>query len=464
MYQKILFYLKKHENFPYKIILYALLIIISPAIFKILDHKFQKLFSLNRYINIIDFIFLGIFSFWYFKKDKLKIKFSKNLILLILYLLMARLSIVLSIGQIHHRAYYDLFRASILIFVLLSFFSETFQKHKKIVIKTILTLFFTFALLQTSIAILQFILQKSLGFTFLHEPFFAHNLGGSCKIQIAENAQFFLKYLPSQNNLFLRAHGTFIHPNVLSGFLNVSSLLTLYFIYKSKNKIFSLFLFFQIIALILTFSRAGLASFVVSSFCFFILMLYKKYRVKKMFLSFLVIILSLGVIGSKQLIERGFLGSSFQSKDASLMNKQSDFIRESLKNASINMIKKHPYFGVGFRNFLIKRNEYSKIPVQRAYVHNIYLLIAAETGLISLLIFLMLIFFTIYETFRYSLNPISITSICIILSFMLIGFFDHYPIASNFGRMVILSFLSLLNYFNELNKPFSYSQKASLYQ
>ncbi|KKL16197.1 hypothetical protein LCGC14_2498030, partial [marine sediment metagenome] len=171
-----------------------------------------------------------------------------------------------------------------------------------------------------------------------------------------------------------------------------------------------------------------------------------------------------GVIGSKQLIERGFLGSSFQSKDASLMNKQSDFIRESLKNVSINMIKKHPYFGVGFRNFLIKRNEYSKIPVQRAYVHNIYLLIAAETGLISLLIFLMLIFFTIYETFRYSLNPISITSICIILSFMLIGFFDHYPIASNFGRMVILSFLSLLNYFNELNKPFSYSQKASLYQ
>ena len=90
------------------------------------------------------------------------------------------------------------------------------------------------------------------------------------EISIAENAQFFLKYLPSQNNQFLRAHGTFIHPNVLSGFLNVSSLMTMYFIYKSKNKIFSLFLFFQILALILTFSRAGLASFVISSFCFFI--------------------------------------------------------------------------------------------------------------------------------------------------------------------------------------------------
>ncbi|NGX49893.1 MAG: hypothetical protein K940chlam5_01498 [Candidatus Anoxychlamydiales bacterium] len=464
MYQKVLFYLKKHENFPYIIILYALLIIISPAIFKILDHKFQKIFSLNRYINIIDFFYLGIFSFWYLKKDKLKIKFSKNLILLIAYLLLARLSILFSIGEIHHRAYYDLFRASLLIFVLIGFFTDTFQKHKKIVIKTILTLFFTFALFQTIIAILQFVLQKPLGFTFLNEPFFFHNLGGSCKISIAENAQFFLKYLPSQNNLFLRAHGTFIHPNVLSGFLNVSSLLTLYFIHKSKNKIFSLFLLLQVIALILTFSRAGLASFVISSFCFFILMLYKKYRVKKMFLYFLVIILSLGVFGSKQLLERGFLGSYFQSKDAATMNKQGDQTRESLKNASINMIKTHPYFGVGFRNFLIKRNEYSHVGVQRAYVHNIYLLIAAESGLISLLIFLMLIFFTIYEAFRYSLKPISITTVCIILSFLLIGFFDHYPISSNFGRMVLFSLICFLNYFNELSKPLSYSQKAFLYQ
>ena len=182
------------------------------------------------------------------------------------------------------------------------------------------------------------------------------------------------------------------------------------------------------------------------------------------FLFFLVIILSLGVFGSKQLLERGFLGSYFQSKDASTMNKQSDFTRDSLKNVSINMIKTHPYFGVGFRNFLIKRNEYSNAGVQRAYVHNIYLLIAAESGLISLLIFLILIFFSIYEAFRYSLRPISITSICIILSFLLIGFFDHYPISSNFGRIVIFSFLSLLNYFNELSRPLAYSQKAFLYQ
>nr|NGX33985.1 hypothetical protein [Candidatus Anoxychlamydiales bacterium] len=412
MYQKIFSYLKKHEKFHYKIILFTLLIIISPAIFKFLDHKFQKFFSLNRYINIIDFIYLGFFIFWLVKKDKLDIKFPKNLFLFILYLFLARLSIMFSLGEIHHRAYYDLFRASLLAFVFMSFFTKTFKKHKKIISKTLLTLFFTFALFQTTVAILQFILQKPLGFAFLHEPFFAHNLGGSCKIQIAENAQFFLKYLPSQNNLFLRAHGTFFHPNILSGFLNVSSLLTMYFIYKSKNKIFGFLLFFQVIALILTFSRAGLASFVVSSFCFFILMLYKKHRVKKMFLAFLVIILTLGSLGSKQLIERGFLGSKFQSKSASLMNKQGDQMRDSLKNVAINMIKKHPFFGVGFRNFLIKRNEYSKVPVQRAYVHNIYLLIAAETGIIAFLIFLMCIFFTIFQAFKYSLTPISITSIC----------------------------------------------------
>ncbi len=464
MYQKFFVYLKKCKTFPYKSILYVFLIIICPAIFKILDHKFQRLFSLNRYINIIDFIFLTFFIFYYLKRDKLKIRFSKGLILFILYILIARLSIMFSTAQIHHRAYYDLFRAALLVIVSMSFFIPTFERHKKLISKIILTLFFTFTLFEVIVAILQFILQRPVGFTFLHEPIFGPQYRKSCLIFISENAQFFLKYLPSQDNLFIRARGTFVHPNVLSGFLNVSMLLTLYFIYKSKNKFFSLLLFLQMIALILTFSRAALASFVFSSFCFFMLMLYKKYRIKKMFFIFIFILSSIGTFGSKLLIERGFLGSNLQSKGASLMNQQSDITRDSLKEVSINMIKRNPVLGVGFRNFLIKRNEYCKNFVQRAYVHNIYLLIAAEMGLISLLIFLMLLFFTLLDTFRYSLTPISITSVCIILSFLLIGFFDHYPISSNMGRIVIFGFLGFLNYLNELNRPVSYSQRAFFYR
>ena len=49
-----------------------------------------------------------------------------------------------------------------------------------------------------------------------------------------------------------------------------------------------------------------------------------------------------------------------ESNKAIELNVKSGNVRSSLKNISVNMIKKNPFFGVGFRNFLIKRNIFSE--------------------------------------------------------------------------------------------------------
>lgn len=449
-----------------KFIIFLAFLLLLPSFFKLFDHGLQKCFGFNRYINAFDFIFFNFLAVCFIKKDKIKEKMSTPVILFILYIFLARISLFLCDGEIHFKAFYDLFKSFLVFLLFVSFFTDFFQKNYKIIIKSFLVIFFTIALFESIVGIMQFILQKPLGFHFLKEPFFSIENDESAKIFISQSKQFFFnKFSTNEQGYFLRAHGTFFHPNIFSGFLNISSILTFFLIYKSKKKIFfSIFLSFQLIALIFTFSRAGISAFVLSSFLFFFLMFIKKYEIKKMFLIFLIFFLTIGVGFSRYLIERGFLGKIFQSDKAIEMNIGSSDIRHSLKEISIKIIKNKPFFGVGFRNFLIKKDEYSNEKIDRAYVHNIYLVIASETGLISLLVFLALLFIIFINSIRYCLNPLNISIFCSIVSFLVIGFFDHYPISTYLGKMLLFTFLGFLNYENYVNKLSSYSQKAFLYQ
>ncbi len=458
---------KKDVNIVYKIILFLFFLFFSPGLFRFLDHSFQKYIGLYRFINIFDFIFFGFLIVCFFKRSKIKNYLSSPLAFFIFFLILSRISLFFSKGEIHHKAYYDLFKTFFCFSLFFIFFTPFFRKNYKKIIKGFLVIFFTVALFESIIGIMQFILQKPLGgFSLFLEPKFGVGIENSAVVFISENKQFFFnKILNNHSSYFLRAHGSFFHPNIFSGFLNVSSIMTLYLIYKTKKKItFSFFLSIQLIALIFTFSRAGLISFVCISFLFFFLMHIKKYEIKKMFLVFLSILFLIMGIFSKYLIERGYVGKPFQSKKAKEMSIGSKNIRSSLKNVSVNMIKKHPFLGVGFRNFLIKKNEYTNENLERAYVHNIYLLIASETGLIALLAFISIIVIIFINTIRYCLNPLNIAVICAIVSFLFIGFFDHYPISSFLGKIILFTFLGFLNYSIEVNKRFSYFQKAFLCQ
>lgn len=465
MYLKSFFNLKIFKNSIFRFVIFASLVLISFPIFKFFDYYFQRTFSFYRYLHIFDLIFVLFLIFCFYKKKMFQNFFSIHLALVVLYLLFMRISILFSQGELHHRAFVDLFKSSFMILLFSIFLTKNFIKNKDVFIKWFLFLFFSIAFFETVLGIMQFLLQRPLGFTFLKEPFFSHAFGNTAKILLPEKIAFITKFIPSQKGELIRAHGTFIHPNIFAGFLNVSALLSLYQLYKTKNKFtFSLFLFLQITALILTFSRAGLVSFIISSSLFFFLMLLKKYDVKKMGFVFLSVLVILGILFSAFFIDRGILGSFFKSNRAKTLDIASNTTRNTLKEVSINMIKKHPFVGIGYRNFLIKRDEYFDQKPQRAYVHNIYLLIASQTGLFALFVFLLLVAMIFIDTFRFSLNPLTITCLCITISFLLIGFFDHYPISTHFGNTIFFIALGFLNYSIKFNKPLAYFQKAYLYQ
>jgi O-antigen ligase len=97
------------------------------------------------------------------------------------------------------------------------------------------------------------------------------------------------------------------------------------------------------------------------------------------------------------------------------------------KNAEI-IIFRHPLIGVGLGNFIsTSKNitDYSKFPWRLQPVHNLYLLIASEIGLLGLFLFLLTIFFYFFKRISfYSIlnSPLDL----FFMAVLLISFFDHY--------------------------------------
>ena len=108
---------------------------------------------------------------------------------------------------------------------------------------------------------------------------------------------------------------------------------------------------------------------------------------------------------------------------------------------TFGLIKKHPPIGIGINNFTV---ELQKLyPRQPAYayqpVHNIYLLITAELGLIGLAIFIIIMFHVICYMLYDSKIFISAASFLMVT--FIIGLFDHYFWTQYVG--IILFWLSL---------------------
>lgn len=242
------------------------------------------------------------------------------------------------------------------------------------------------------IAFAQFLKQSSLGgiFWYLGERTFNSGTPGIAKIALG-------------GRLLMRPYATFPHPNVLAGFVLISLMLTFPYLIK-KNRILGVcYLLFSIGCLAITFSRSVLLVGV-----FFGLYCLAKRTKKLVFFWFLLMI---------------FAGAIFVF-GKTVISQESFYQRWELGRASLLMIKENPLVGMGLNNFI------PKIPIfwqnlSAVYwlqpVHNIYLLVSAETGLVGLLIFLWFLFLT-YKRLMIS-HSLLITSLTAIL---LLGFFDHY--------------------------------------
>ena len=226
---------------------------------------------------------------------------------------------------------------------------------------------------------------------------------------------------------FLRAYGTFPHPNILGGFLAVAAILSIWLFLSSKNKMESvislLFVIENMIGLGLTFSRSAYFAFILSSIiCLAMAILYSKksqQSQKGIFITlvFIFFVLAFSILNQGLVFSRINAGSRLEQK--------SFFERGELLQESIQIISRHPLLGAGIGNYTVAaHNEINPQKKSWEYqpVHSLYFLIASELGALGFLFFLSAIFLVC----AYSWHKKNFIGFCIITSFIVIGFFDHY--------------------------------------
>ena len=279
-------------------------------------------------------------------------------------------------------------------------------------------------LYSSMIALAQFIFQHSIGgiFWFLGERTFTSQTPGIAQIPFC---------FPSRLNcpLLLRAYGTFSHPNVLGGFLAITLPLLLTQFLKKKNLFYIVTCVVGILALVLTFSRSA---WIVALFG----MAYVIVREKKKFIVFTL--LSAGIV-------LFYIGNTFRFQDESIV------VRQQLNAAAVSMFFGSPVIGNGLGNFLVglpahlvSRQIYFLQPV-----HNIYLLLLSEIGIIGFGIFIYLIIscFKNYESgIMNNRKNLFLSSIIIhysLFAILLLGLIDHYFLTLQQGQVLFTIFLSL---------------------
>jgi len=268
--------------------------------------------------------------------------------------------------------------------------------------KVTLSAFFYSILFFCLIGIAQFILQRTIGgpFYLLGERSFSVTTPGIALTSLLGRD-------------FLRVYSTFPHPNAFAGFLGAG--VTLVLLLNSQLKIFSkkkiwLFVLVSLTVFLLTFSLGATIAGVLT-LLFYTLFKRKSKLVIKItkYIFYTVVILSLLMTVSQKLITSGDLLS------------ESVILRIQQAAVAGKMFINNPLFGVGLNNFIpsVGGNIIEGASLFLQPVHNIYLLLLTEAGMVGFAVF-------IYLVEKLLNTKINMMYILPIVFVMLSGFFDHY--------------------------------------
>lgn len=282
----------------------------------------------------------------------------------------------------------------------------------------------TSMLFQSIIGLFQFIAQQSLaGYWFL----------GETTLKLTANiAKINLSEMPFSQGLGLTItpYGTTPHSNILGGFLVIGGIIT-YLISRSiktwtlyQKAIYTITYALSFITLIATASFSAWISLAIFTT---VIGLWNSSGKKNARLLMLVI-LSLGaiIISKNQFIVRYITDEYSTSR------------RIELNLIAVYMLKEHPLMGVGLNQFTKVLPDYGTITAYTSFlqpVHNIFLLLLAETGLVGM-IMLIIIILKCRKTCRITQSKLS--ALLPFLVIMVIGLFDHYPITLQTGQLLFV--------------------------
>ena len=215
-----------------------------------------------------------------------------------------------------------------------------------------------------------------------------------------------------------RVYATFVNPNFWGAFINLLIFPALILaVRKVKHyKYIYIFIFTVFVNLILTYTRGSWLGFVIGLLLFIILFN------KKLLIPILVIApVSLFITGI-----RSRVFSIFDTNSWTIIE------RFKLWETGYLMFKEHPVLGVGNGNYLRRYsdyiNKYSELSLGRDEyaVHNTYIKVMAETGIIGIIPFIMVIIYFIKEIYHVFKKPadslakdISLAFMCSIVSYLI---------------------------------------------
>jgi len=277
--------------------------------------------------------------------------------------------------------------------------------------------------IQALLAVLQFINQSWLGLKFLGEPNIDKFSLNVAKIDVGDSK-------------WMRAYGTFSHPNILAaaGVFGLALVLL-----KSLGKSKKLIYFLPIaIILLLSFSRTA-------------------------WLAVLILIISLIVQGEFKINWNYILGGitatalflvifnlgSVVLARLTVWDDQALLERSQLFNVSLGMVQKN-FFGVGLGNYILEMPKFVT-PEWANWlyqpVHNVFLLVLAELGVAGALVLLVLLFLYFKKMLDVSKdgNKLKAKEAKIFfglgVAVLIMAMFDHYFYTSLQGQFLIILML-----------------------
>lgn len=286
-------------------------------------------------------------------------------------------------------------------------------------------------------------LQAALGIW----QFFSQKVIASKWLGISEHRPEILgdQVIETSTERFLRAYGALPHPNILGGFLVLCLILLIFAILQNTNKKQNIFL-----AIILPIITCGLFfSFSRSAFCalfisLLFIYLFLHYQHKILLIKFYKIA---GVLFFLFLLLASIYPNLIISRVTQINRLENKSLDERAQQyqESLGIIKQNWPTGIGLGNYTstIYRDLTSDLNFYEYQpVHNIYLLLFAEIGCFGLVIYILIIINAIKNINFKALS--SVTSIIIIIAWLIIGFFDHYLLTLNFGLIIFFLPIGLL--------------------
>jgi O-antigen ligase len=293
--------------------------------------------------------------------------------------------------------------------------------------------------IESLLGIIQFLKQKSVGSLL-------HRLGeGVLSPQIKGLAK-----IVSGGTSYIRGYGTFPHPNVLSAFLLVGILFSVYLLLNSatvkQKATYAILLFVNIVGLTVTFSRASFLAIVLGLILFFTCIMMSDTLKGQRRIAIRVILIILASVALCIFVFKPYLETRATVSDGASLE------RVFYAKIGLKMVADHPVFGVGIGESMLHMQQYSPfklLPWQIQPIHNYFLLAAAEIGIPGALILLWFFMYHLYLLIKKTKSSDGFSTYYLLLTTILVTFlilmqFDHYFYTLQQTQMLLWVILGII--------------------